>query len=99
MSTKWIYVGIEEALLTLPEAERRVRKVALSAMRDAGIATPDAEAHADANVDATVGSGAQLTSGGNVIIDAASARTVTGYAAGTGISLGVPLGKAFLSAV
>ena len=34
----------------------------------------DAEANANANVDATVGSGAQLTSGGSVTIDAASAR-------------------------
>jgi len=50
MSTKWIYVGIEEALLTLPEAERRVREVALSAMRDAGITAPDIEASASPRV-------------------------------------------------
>ena len=46
MSTERIYVVIKQALLTLPEAERQLREIALSVLLDAGITSPDIESYA-----------------------------------------------------
>ena len=64
----------------------------------ASLTGTDAEANMTSAVTASVGSGAQLTAGGNVTVDAASARTVNSLAAGTGISLGVGIGVSVASA-